>query len=61
MIAITGHRKGVVINMTSEEVETAERTKGGARIIRVSANMIIQIKATQEAYVKSVGQKSHVC
>ncbi|GLD73208.1 uncharacterized protein AKAME5_002453300 [Lates japonicus] len=32
--AITGHRKGVVINMTTEEVETAEKTKEGARIIR---------------------------
>ncbi|XP_025760663.1 uncharacterized protein LOC102079840 isoform X4 [Oreochromis niloticus] len=35
LIAITGHRKGVVINMTTEEVEMAEKTKQGARIIRV--------------------------
>ncbi|XP_019211334.1 uncharacterized protein LOC102080074 isoform X1 [Oreochromis niloticus] len=35
LIAITGHRKGVVINMTTEEVEMAEKTKQGARIIRI--------------------------
>ncbi|KAF5880176.1 uncharacterized protein DAT39_023322, partial [Clarias magur] len=35
IIAITGHRKGVVINMTTEEVQTAEKAKDGARIIRV--------------------------
>ncbi|KAF5879896.1 uncharacterized protein DAT39_023604 [Clarias magur] len=34
IIAITGHRKGVVINMTTEEVQTAEKAKDGARIIR---------------------------
>lgn len=50
IIAITGHRKGVVINMTREEVENAERTKTGDRIIRVSTNTIIKINITQEAY-----------
>ncbi|KAF5880267.1 uncharacterized protein DAT39_023232, partial [Clarias magur] len=35
IIAITGHRKGVVINMTTEEVQTAEKAKDGAPIIRV--------------------------
>ncbi|XP_070767928.1 uncharacterized protein [Enoplosus armatus] len=36
IIAITGQRKGVVINMTTEEIHTAEKTKKGARIIRVT-------------------------
>ncbi|XP_078022173.1 uncharacterized protein LOC144462275 [Epinephelus lanceolatus] len=35
IIATTGHRKGVVINMTTKEVKAAEKTKQGARIIRV--------------------------
>ncbi|XP_026010597.1 uncharacterized protein LOC113013696 isoform X4 [Astatotilapia calliptera] len=35
IIAITGHRKGVIINMTTEEVDMAEKTKQGGRIIRV--------------------------
>ncbi|KAK2836093.1 hypothetical protein Q7C36_013962 [Tachysurus vachellii] len=35
IIATTGLRKGVVISMTAKEVETAEKTKNGGRIIRV--------------------------
>ncbi|KAL7385251.1 hypothetical protein ABVT39_018329 [Epinephelus coioides] len=35
IIATTGHRKGVVINMTTKEVKAAEKTKQGARNIRV--------------------------
>ncbi|KAG7506554.1 hypothetical protein JOB18_008867 [Solea senegalensis] len=35
IIATTGHRKGVVINMTTKEVKAAEKTKQGAHIIRV--------------------------
>lgn len=43
IIAIAGHQKGVVINMTTKEVETAEQTKNGAHIIRVSIDMLINI------------------
>lgn len=39
LIATTGHRKGVIINMTVKEVKTAEKTTRGCRVIRVSTNM----------------------
>ncbi|XP_030274543.1 uncharacterized protein LOC115582622 isoform X2 [Sparus aurata] len=35
IISTTGHRKGVVVNMTTKEVNEAEKTTQGARIIRV--------------------------
>ncbi len=39
LIATTGHRKGVIINMTVKEVKTAEKTTRGCRVIRVSTNI----------------------
>ncbi|KAK2829830.1 hypothetical protein Q7C36_017820 [Tachysurus vachellii] len=39
IVATTGHRKGVVINMTTEEVEKAEKTKNGGRIIRAKRQL----------------------
>ncbi|KAK2829831.1 hypothetical protein Q7C36_017821 [Tachysurus vachellii] len=39
IVATTGHRKGVVINMTTEQVETAEKTKNGGRIIRAKRQL----------------------
>ncbi|XP_060752887.1 uncharacterized protein LOC132863861 isoform X2 [Tachysurus vachellii] len=58
IVATTGHRKGVVINMTTEEVETAEKTKNGGRIIRVEQHKTqgyfgqaaIPLKATEYAW-----------
>ncbi|KAM7390925.1 hypothetical protein PAMA_008906 [Pampus argenteus] len=35
LIATTGHRKGIIINMTVKEVKTAEKTTRGCRVIRV--------------------------
>ncbi len=63
IIATTGHRKGVVINMTTNEVKAAEKTKQGARIIRVSANIITKTERTQETYTllyQLVRVKSHL-
>ncbi len=39
LIATTGHRKGVIINMSVKEVKTAEKTTRGHRVIRVSTNI----------------------
>lgn len=67
IIAITGHRKGVVINMTTEEIETAEKTKGGARTIRVSTNMIKKIrriiKSDTEVYalINQLVEQKKIC
>lgn len=36
IIAITGHQKGVIINMTTEEVRTAENAIDGVHIICIS-------------------------
>ena len=48
--------------MTTKEVKAAERTKQGARIIRVSANIITKTERTQLLYhiVISVGQLSWI-
>ena len=57
IIAVTGHRKGVVINMTTKEVKEAEKTKQGARIIRVSANITTKAERTRDLHIViSVGQ-----
>ena len=40
IVALTGHRKGVVLNMTRKEVKAAEKLKNGDRIIRVSTTML---------------------
>lgn len=39
LIATTGHRKGVITNMTVKEVKTAEKITRGYRVIRVSTNI----------------------
>ncbi|KAK3506416.1 hypothetical protein QTP70_015746 [Hemibagrus guttatus] len=64
IIAITGHRKGVVINMTTEGVETAEKAKDGARIIRVEhhktqryfGQAAIPLKANEYAWFERYNQ-----
>ncbi|XP_032365902.1 neurofilament light polypeptide [Etheostoma spectabile] len=35
IVALTGHRKGVVLNMTRKEVQAADKLKNGRHIIRV--------------------------
>ncbi|KAF1381122.1 hypothetical protein PFLUV_G00171240 [Perca fluviatilis] len=35
IVAVTGHRKGAVVNMTRKEVKAADKLKNGDRIIRV--------------------------
>ncbi|XP_028428313.1 uncharacterized protein LOC114551467 [Perca flavescens] len=37
IVAVTGHRKGVVLNMTRKEVKAADKLKNGNRIIRRKA------------------------
>ncbi|KAM7406703.1 hypothetical protein PAMP_001060 [Pampus punctatissimus] len=39
LIATTGHRKGVITNMTVKEVKTAEKTTRGYRVIRTKRHL----------------------
>ena len=45
LVATTGHRRGVLINMTIQEVNEAEQTRAGGRIIRVSKELELKVKA----------------
>lgn len=40
LVATTGHQKGVIVNITLEEVTTVQKTQNNAHIIRASMGML---------------------